>query len=82
VPRLRLDRAAIALVGAAAMLAFGVLDLRDAAKAVEYETIILLFGMMVLVAYLRMARVLYSRDRSRCGPGAPARTRSLPSSSG
>ena len=37
------------------MLAFGVLDLRDAAKAVDYETIILLFGMMVLVAYLRMA---------------------------
>jgi Na+/H+ antiporter NhaD/arsenite permease-like protein len=55
VPRLRLDRAAIALVGAAAMLAFGVLDLRDAAKAVDYETITLIFGMMVLVAYLRMA---------------------------
>jgi Na+/H+ antiporter NhaD/arsenite permease-like protein len=55
VPRLRLDRAAIALVGAAAMLAFGVLDLRDAAKAVDYQTIALLFGMMVLVAYLRMA---------------------------
>lgn len=55
VPGLRLDRAAIALVGAAAMLAFGVLDLRDAARAVDHETIVLLFGMMVLVAYLRMA---------------------------
>ena len=55
VPGLRLDRAAIALIGAAAMIACGVLDLREAAKAVDYETIVLLFGMMVLVAYLRMA---------------------------
>ena len=55
VPGLRLDRAAIALIGAAAMIACGVLDLREAAKAVDYETIVLLFGMMVLIAYLRMA---------------------------
>jgi Na+/H+ antiporter NhaD/arsenite permease-like protein len=55
VPGLRIDRSGIALVGAAAMLAFGVLDLRDAAKAVDYETLILLFGMMVVVAHLRLA---------------------------
>ncbi|MEO6808462.1 MAG: anion transporter [Isosphaeraceae bacterium] len=55
VPGLRLDRAAIAFIGAAAMLASGVLDLREAARAVDYETIVLLFGMMVLVAYLRMS---------------------------
>ena len=55
VPGLRIDRAGIALVGAAAMLACGVLSMRDAAKAVDYETIVLLFGMMVVVAYLRMA---------------------------
>jgi Na+/H+ antiporter NhaD/arsenite permease-like protein len=55
VPGLRIDRAGIALVGAAAMLACGVLSLRDAARAVDYETIVLLFGMMVVVAYLRMA---------------------------
>jgi Na+/H+ antiporter NhaD/arsenite permease-like protein len=54
-PGLRLDRATIALIGAAAMLASGVLDLREAARAVNYETIVLLFGMMVLVAYLRMS---------------------------
>lgn len=54
-PGLRLDRATIALIGAAAMLASGVLDLRGAARAVNYETIVLLFGMMVLVAYLRMS---------------------------
>lgn len=55
VPGLRLDRASIALVGAAAMLACGAIDLREAAGAVDYETIVLLFGMMVLVAYLRMS---------------------------
>jgi Na+/H+ antiporter NhaD/arsenite permease-like protein len=55
VPGLRIDRAGIALVGAAAMLACGVLSMRDAAKAVDYETIVLLFGMMVVVSYLRMA---------------------------
>lgn len=72
VPGLRLDRAAIALVGAAAMLAFGVLDLRDAAKAVDYKTIVLLFGMMVLVVYLRMAgffALATERVAARCsGP--------------
>src|SRR5258707_9872241 len=55
VPGLRIDRAGIALVGAAAMLACGVLSMRDAAEAVDYETIVLLFGMMVVVSYLRMA---------------------------
>jgi Na+/H+ antiporter NhaD/arsenite permease-like protein len=55
VPGLRIDRAGIALVGAAAMLACGVLSMRDAAKAVDYETIVLLFSMMVVVSYLRMA---------------------------
>jgi len=55
VPGLRVDRPGIALVGAAAMLGLGVLDLRDAAKAVNYETLILLFGMMVVVAYLRLS---------------------------
>ena len=55
VPGLRIDRAGIALVGAAAMMACGVLDLHEAAQAVDYETIVLLFGMMVVVAYLRMS---------------------------
>ena len=37
------------------MLACGVLSMHDAARAVDYETIVLLFGMMVVVAYLRLA---------------------------
>ncbi|AGA26536.1 anion transporter [Singulisphaera acidiphila] len=55
IPGLRIDRAGIALVGAAAMLACGAISMPDAAKAVDYETIVLLFGMMVIVASLRMA---------------------------
>jgi Na+/H+ antiporter NhaD/arsenite permease-like protein len=55
IPGLRIDRAGIALVGAAAMLASGALSMRDAARAVDYETIVLLFGMMVVVSYLRLA---------------------------
>ena len=55
VPGLRMDRAGIALIGSTLMLACGVLDLHAAAQAVDYQTILLLFGMMVLVAYLRMA---------------------------
>jgi len=55
IPGLRIDRSGIALVGSAAMLASGAISMRDAAKAVDYETIVLLFGMMVVVSYLRMA---------------------------
>jgi Na+/H+ antiporter NhaD/arsenite permease-like protein len=55
VPGLRTDRAGIALVGASAMLACGVLDLHEAAGAVDAETVVLLFGMMVLVGFLRMS---------------------------
>ncbi|HWE39277.1 MAG TPA: anion transporter [Isosphaeraceae bacterium] len=55
VPGLRVDRAGIAVVGAAAMVAGGVLSLDEAARAVNVETIVLLFGMMVVVAYLTMA---------------------------
>ncbi|MGO9599451.1 MAG: SLC13 family permease [Isosphaeraceae bacterium] len=55
VPGLRIGRAGISMVGAAAMLGLGVLSMRDAAKAVDYETIVLLFSMMVVVSYLRLA---------------------------
>ncbi len=55
IPGLRIDRPGIALVGAAAMLAGGILTMPEAARAVDYDTIVLLFGMMVVVAYLRLA---------------------------
>ncbi|HEY5311391.1 MAG TPA: SLC13 family permease, partial [Pirellulales bacterium] len=55
VPGLRIDRAGIALVGATAMMISGAMSLEAAARAVDYRTIVLLFGMMVVVAFLRIA---------------------------
>ncbi|MGE3508630.1 MAG: anion transporter [Vicinamibacterales bacterium] len=55
VPFLRLDRTGAALVGAVLMVATGALDLDAARAAVDPATLALLFGMMVIVAHLRMA---------------------------
>jgi Na+/H+ antiporter NhaD/arsenite permease-like protein len=55
VPGLRIDRAGIAVVGAAAVLACRFLTLSEAAQAIDFETLALLFGMMVVVAYLKLA---------------------------
>ena len=54
IPGLRVDRPGIALIGAVVMLAVGLIDLKAAAQAIDFETIALLFGMMVLVAYLQI----------------------------
>lgn len=56
-PGLRLDRAGAALVGAALMLAAGVLSVDEAAKAVDLATLALLLGLMIVVANLRLAGV-------------------------
>jgi Na+/H+ antiporter NhaD/arsenite permease-like protein len=55
IPGLRIDRAGISLVGATLVLVLGVLPLAEAIHAVDYDTILLLFGMMVLVSYLRLS---------------------------
>ncbi|HEX4147770.1 MAG TPA: anion transporter [Pirellulales bacterium] len=55
IPGLRIDRSGVAIVGAAAMLAAGAVSLDAAARAVDYRTLVLLFGMMVVVAYLKVA---------------------------
>lgn len=54
-PGLRMNRATIALVGAAFLMALGVLDLQTAWRAIDYTTIIFLFGMMVVSANLGAA---------------------------
>jgi len=54
-PGLRLDRAGAALVGASLMVACGVLTLPEAYHAIDFDTITLLFGMMILVANLRLS---------------------------
>jgi Na+/H+ antiporter NhaD/arsenite permease-like protein len=55
VPGLRIDRAGIALVGATFVLVTGLLSFQDAVRAVDYETIVLLLAMMIVVAFLRLA---------------------------
>lgn len=54
-PPLRMDRTGAALVGATAMVAFGVLTPHQAVAAIDFQTIALLFGMMIVVAHLRLA---------------------------
>ena len=57
VPRLRLDRAGIAFIGAALILVTGLLSIPEAAgpQSIDYETLFLLFGMMVVVGFLRIS---------------------------
>jgi Na+/H+ antiporter NhaD/arsenite permease-like protein len=63
-PYLRIDRTGAAIVGATMMIAAGVLTLDEAYQAIDYRTIVLLFGMMVLIAHLQMARFFRSVVRS------------------
>jgi len=60
VPRLRMDRAGIAFAGAALMLSLGVLTFAEAAspESIDYETLGLLFGMMIVVGFLRLSGCL------------------------
>ncbi|MBU7584997.1 MAG: anion transporter [Nostoc sp. TH1S01] len=51
-PGLRMNRATIALVGAAFLMALGLLDLPAAWSAIDYKTLIFLFGMMIISANL------------------------------
>jgi Na+/H+ antiporter NhaD/arsenite permease-like protein len=54
-PLLRIDRTGAAIIGAILMVTVGGLPLDQAVRAVDYRTIILLFGMMVLVANLQLS---------------------------
>jgi Na+/H+ antiporter NhaD/arsenite permease-like protein len=52
---LRIDRAGAALLGGIAMVVAGGLRFEDAIAAIDWDTIALLLGMMLLVAQLRLA---------------------------
>lgn len=58
-PGLRTDRAGIAVVGATLMMITGLLPLAQAVRpdSIDYETLFLLFGMMVVVGALRLAGI-------------------------
>lgn len=72
-PRLKLDRSGVALLGAIAVLALTGLSVEDAARAVDLPTIVLLFAFMVVSAQMRLGG-FYSAVTRRVGamPLAPA----------
>src|SRR5436190_22441098 len=54
-PGFRLDRAGAALLGASLMVGLGILPLDAAYRAIDFDTITLLLGMMIVVVNLRLA---------------------------
>jgi Na+/H+ antiporter NhaD/arsenite permease-like protein len=54
-PKLVLDRTGIALLGAIAMLLVNAVSIQDAANHIDFTTMLLLFGLMIFSAQLRVA---------------------------
>jgi Na+/H+ antiporter NhaD/arsenite permease-like protein len=54
-PGFRVDRTGAAIIGASLMIGLNVLTLGEAYASIDYNTIILLFGMMIVVANLRLS---------------------------
>jgi Na+/H+ antiporter NhaD/arsenite permease-like protein len=54
-PPFRLDRTGVAIVGGAAMVVSGIVSWDEAVAAVDAHTLVLLFGMMIVAAYLRLS---------------------------
>ena len=54
-PGLRIDRAGIALAGAAFTIAVGAISPEEAYRAIDLDTLALLLGMMIVVGHLRLS---------------------------
>jgi Citrate transporter len=54
-PGYQLDRAGAALLGASRMVGLGVISLDEAYRAIDFDTITLLLGMMIVVANLQLS---------------------------
>lgn len=54
-PGLRIDRTGASIIGASLMVGFNALTLEEAYVAINFDTIILLFGMMIVVANLQLS---------------------------
>jgi Na+/H+ antiporter NhaD/arsenite permease-like protein len=54
-PGFRIDRAGTALVGASLMLASGALSIDDVSRAIDFSTLAILLGMMIVVASLQLS---------------------------
>ena len=53
-PRLKLNRAGVALLGAIAVVGMGAIDTEQAARAIDLPTVLLLFSFMVVSAQMRL----------------------------
>jgi Citrate transporter len=68
-PVYHIDRAGAALLGGSLMVGFGVLSADEAYRAIDFDTIMLLLGMMIVVANLRVAGFFSAHqqlDRDSC----------------
>ncbi|MDP2954699.1 MAG: SLC13 family permease, partial [Chloroflexota bacterium] len=54
-PKVNVDRPSAALTGGVLMVLFGVLTFEEAVKAIDFNTIALLLGMMILISALKLA---------------------------
>ncbi len=54
-PWMKIDRPGAAIIGAVLMVAFRIIGPAEALRAVDFTTIVLLFAMMLVVAYLHLA---------------------------
>jgi Na+/H+ antiporter NhaD/arsenite permease-like protein len=63
-PGFKIDRAGATFVGASLMVAFGVLPLKEAYRAIDFDTITLLLGVMIVVANLRLSGCLRFASRA------------------
>jgi Na+/H+ antiporter NhaD/arsenite permease-like protein len=72
-PLFRIDRAGAAVIGAILMVTVGGLSVDGAARSIDHRTLVLLFGMMVLVAHLELAGFFSIVARAVAGRVAGAR---------
>jgi len=74
VPRLHIGRPAGALLGAVAMVAWGVIDFETAKRAIDLDTILFLLGMMIVLAYLELSGFFEVVERRVLGFATSARS--------
>src|SRR2546430_9376223 len=55
-PFVHLNRPAASLLGAVAMVVLGVLPLRDAYAAIDFDVLVFLLGLMLIVGYLEVGK--------------------------
>ena len=54
-PGLKIDRPGMAIIGSVLLVAFRIVGAKEALRAIDFATLVLLFGMMLIVSNLRLA---------------------------